>query len=407
MRVLIADRNARLLESISRTFAHQFRIQTATTCEDCNALLLQGEFDLAVVSEKLADGPGLQLLGQIARDSPDTLRIFAARRSRLQLLKGKLGPFGLFRTLAYPIDPQKLLSALTLARTGLEIDVPVSAPAQTTRNVSIEARKAGPVYATRAEAAPPLQAPHPGATIVPSPAAVRPTVERISLTSADAMFVVNVPQTIASTSRGRQSSLSLVSRPPPSVREAPPARNIASEQSRENNQIQQSAMLQPGSRSSAPRRPPPQREVLQPAVLRRKAAGLTTAAHARRNLRLTDTAPMRTRVLLGAAVVAVFLVTILTVNLFGASAHVTRASVPSPEMARLDIAAPPSPWKSTPAAVEPAFRPVQSVVQRAEPIPGATDSDAEPLDPQMAASTTPVADPSTFGSEAYEPIYSN
>jgi len=366
------------LESISRTFAPQFRIQTATSCADCNALLQQGEFDLAVISEKLADGPGLQLLGQIARDSPDTLRIFTARRSRLQLLKGKLGPFGLFRTLAYPIDPQKLLSALTLARTGLEIDVPVSAP---------------------------LQAPHSSAAILRRPAAVRPTVERISLTSADAMFVVNVPQTFASIRKVRRPSLSSVSRPPPSVRQALPARNIASKQSREKDEIQQSATLQPGSRPSAPRRRPPQREVIQPAVQRRKSAGRATAAHARRNLQLTDTAPKRTRVLLGAAIVAVFLVTILTVNLLGGSAHVTRAAVASPEIARLDI--PASPWKPTPAAVEPAFRPVQSVVQRAEPIPSATDPDADPRDPQMAASTAPVADPSTFGSEAYEPIYSN
>ena len=351
------------MESISRTFAPQFRIQTATSCADCNALLQQGEFDLAVISEKLADGPGLQLLGQIARDSPDTLRIFTARRSRLQLLKGKLGPFGLFRTLAYPIDPQKLLSALTLARTGLEIDVPVSAP---------------------------LQAPHSSAAILRRPAAVRPTVERISLTSADAMFVVNVPQSIASTRKVRRSSLSSVSRPPPSVRQAPPVRNIASKQTREKDEIQQS---------------PPRREVLQPAVQGRKAAGRATASHTRRNPQLTDTAPKRTRVLLGAAVVAVFLVTILTVNLLGGSAHVTRAAVASPEIARLDI--PASPWKPTPAAVEPAFRPAQNVVQRAEPIPSATDPDADPRDPQMAASTAPVADPSTFGSEAYEPIYSN
>jgi DNA-binding NarL/FixJ family response regulator len=405
MRVLIADRNARLLESISRTFAPQFRIQTATSCEDCSALLQQGEFDLAVISEKLADGPGLQLLGQIARDSPDTLRIFTARRSRLQLLKGKLGPFGLFRTLVYPIDPQKLLSALTLARTGLEIDVPVSAPLQTIRDASIEDRKAGRVYATRAKAASPLQAPHSSAAILRRPAAVRPIVERISLTSADAMFVVNVPQAIASTRKVRRSGLSSVPRPPPSVRQAPPARNIASKQTREKDEIQQSATLQPGSRSSAPRRTPPQREVLQPAVQRRKAAGRTTAAHARRNLQLTDTAPKRTRVLLGAAAVAVFLVTILTANLLGGSAHVTRAAVASPEIARLDIAAPP--LKPTPAAVEPGFRPVQGVVQRAAPIPGATDPDADPRDPQMTASTAPVADPSTFGSEAYEPIYSN
>src|SRR5437868_2595829 len=108
MRVLIADRNARLLEAIARTFAERFTILTAATHEQCNELLRQGAFDLVVISEKLADSLGLQLLGQIARDTPDTLRVFAARRSRLQLLKGKLGPFGLFRTLAYPIDPQEL-----------------------------------------------------------------------------------------------------------------------------------------------------------------------------------------------------------------------------------------------------------------------------------------------------------
>ena len=100
MRILIADRNARLLESICRTFAPQFGIQTATTHERCNELLECDPFDLAVISEKLADGPGLHLLGQIARNAPGTLRVFAARQSRLQLLEGKLRPFGLFRTLA-------------------------------------------------------------------------------------------------------------------------------------------------------------------------------------------------------------------------------------------------------------------------------------------------------------------
>src|ERR1700730_15565346 len=141
MRVLIADRNARLLESVSRTFAHQLSIQTATTREHCEDLLRHCEFDLAIVGEKLADGPGLHLLGQIAESSPDTLRIFAARQSRLQLLKGRLGPFGLFRTLSYPIDAQKLLSALVLARAAREIDPPTV----NIRHVVIEERQALPL----------------------------------------------------------------------------------------------------------------------------------------------------------------------------------------------------------------------------------------------------------------------
>jgi DNA-binding NarL/FixJ family response regulator len=413
MRVLIADRNARLLESISRTFAHEFSIQTATTRKQGNDLLLRGEFDLAVISEKLADGPGLQLLAQIARNSPDTLRVFAARRSRLQLLKGKLGPFGLFRTLAYPIDPQKLLSALTLARAGLEIEV----PAVKIRNVSIEERQAAEVPATREKTTAPLRAPHAGAS-VPGPAAIRPTVERISLTSADATFAVNVPMTIASMRRVRRSNLSLVSQPANVAPESPSEarqpqetgahlQSIAPRLTQNKHLVQQSAQSRRHQRAET--RGGPTRSLAQTPRLGSPLglAGLATAAHPRYKPQLARTAPMlmRTKVVLGATIVAVFLVTTLTRNLFDASAHVTQSSATRPEIAQPDVSAPP--LNSAPAGLTPAFRPKQSVAQRAEPRPDATKPDVEPADPQMAASTAPIADPSTFGSEAYEPIYSN
>lgn len=114
---------------------------------------------------------------------------------------------------------------------------------------------------------------------------------------------------------------------------------------------------------------------------------------------------MRTKVVLGATIVAVFLVTTLTLNLFDVNTHVTRASAPRREIAPPDIS--PSPPSSTPGGLTAAFRPTQSVPQRADPRPEAAKPDVEPADPQMAASTAPMADPSTFGSEAYEPIYSN
>lgn len=340
------------MEAISRTFAQQFSIQTATTRARGNELLRLADFDLVVISEKLADGPGLQLLGQIARNSPDTLRIFAARRSRLQLLKGKLGPFGLFRTLAYPIDPQKLLSALTLARAGLEIESP-------------------------------LRAPQVGAA-VPRPAATRATVERISLTSADAMFAINVPMTIASLGGVRRSNLSLAAQP---AKVAPASANLAPASASDARQPTRSL-------AQTPRR-----------GARLDLAGPKAAAHPRYKPELAATAPRRTKVVLGATIVAVFLVTTLTLNLFDANTHVTRASAPRREIAPPDISPPPP--SSTPAGLTAAFRPTQSVAQRAEPKPDATKPDVEPEDPQMAASTAPIADPSTFGSEAYEPIYSN
>ena len=375
------------MEAISRTFARQFSIQTATTHEHCSELLLQCEFDLAVISEKLADGPGLQLLGQIARNSPDTLRVFAARRSRLQLLKGKLGPFGLFRTLAYPIDPQELLSALTLARVGLEIDV----PAPETRD------------------APALETPG-----VRAPATARPPVERISLTSADAKFAIDVPTMIASMGRVRRSNLPSVPRLVPVAPVAPqasapqqkatasPARNVAPESPSaaplsDARQSQQAAMVR--SAAAPPPRFSSQSEGFELVDEPRKTVDRGVSRSSRRR-------PTRTKFVLAAAVVGVFLVTALALNLFDASVHVTRASTPRPEIARSDIPAPPR--SPTPVASPPPFSPAPSAARHVAPKPDATQPDAEPSDPQVAASTTPpMADPSTFSSEAYEPIYSN
>ncbi len=292
------------------------------TLERGSQFLLQGEFDLVVISDKLADGPGLRLLGQIARDSPDTLRIFAARRSRLQLLKGKLGPFGLFRTLAYPIEPQRLLSALTLARAGLEIEV-----------------------APRVVAA-----------------ARRPTFERISLTSADAMFVAHVPTTVAS------------------MRRPPRRRVVASVASEVRPVVREVTFV---ARPVTP-------------VARESTHG---------SLALASTPPRRTKVAVGAAIAGVFAVAALALNLFDAPVHVTVAAAPRQERVAPDALVPP--LDSTPNALAPSFRPARSEPQRAERSTDPAKPDVQPADPQVAASTAPIADPSTFGSEAYEPIYSN
>jgi DNA-binding NarL/FixJ family response regulator len=441
MRVLIADRNARLLESISRTFARQFAIETAASCEQCNDLLARSGFDLVLISEKLADGPGLQVLGQIVRSSPDTLRVFAARRSRLQLLKGKLGPFGLFRTLSYPINPQELLSTLTLAQTGLAIGAssPDDAPA---------------------DVQPQAEAPTPP----PAPAEVCPVVERISLTSADATFAIDVPQAILSQRRVRRSNSAPAHRPASAARPAPaptaPVRNAAPESSGAARQSEKGAPQSSGAARQAQKAPPElsaaagqtQRPTLQPtsaaaqlqpaapqpgrpapqqtpfaplpartqqrparSPARSQAAAVHSASparspsptgpfqHAPRNHRAADRPvvasqpayPIRSKLVLAAASVVVFVVTTLTLNLNDASVHVTRASTPRP---KIELTAPPEP----PAALAPAFRPEPGVARRVEPKPA-----VNPVGQQVTASNAPVADPSSFGHEAYEVIYEN
>lgn len=91
-----------------------------------------------------------------------------------------------------------------------------------------------------------------------------------------------------------------------------------------------------------------------------------------------------------------FVVTTLALNLNDASVHITRASTPAP---KLDLPAAPEPPQP---ALASAFRPEPAVAPRVEPKP-----EGVPASRQVTASNVPLADPSSFGHEAYEVIYNN
>jgi TonB family protein len=143
MRVLVVDQDSTLLTAITRTLGEYFSIDAVTTKADCLDLVRLNEFEVIVAGERLEDGSGLELLGSLARTRPDMLRIFAAERERLKLLRGRLGPFGLFRTLSYPIEPRQLLAALSAAA-GIEEEVEESAEAEAPAAPPEPARRAAP-----------------------------------------------------------------------------------------------------------------------------------------------------------------------------------------------------------------------------------------------------------------------
>jgi protein TonB len=115
MRVLVVDQDSASNEAIVRSLREHYVVDAVSNKGDCLDLLRSNTFEVIVASERLEDGSGLELLGQISKKYPSILRIFAADRHRLKLLKGRLGPFELFQTLTYPIDPERLLATLTLA----------------------------------------------------------------------------------------------------------------------------------------------------------------------------------------------------------------------------------------------------------------------------------------------------
>ena len=359
MRVLIADRNGWLLESISRSFAREFRIEAATSHEQCNELLRQGEFDLVVISEKLADGPGLHLLARIARSSPDTLRVFAARRSRLQLLKGRLGPFGLFRTLSYPINPRELLSVLTLSCAGLETEMPVMEAAA---EAGVRRRSRVTVPQEKAVAAP-VESPPAASVAAPAPKA-RPSAERISFLRAAALISTNVPEMIGGNAGGvPRPTLAEARRVPREISRPTPAEarrvrpeisgptpseapRLAPGETRELRQAQSQLrdiapeVAQPRSPAAAPpavqlpaapRRP----EIpLRAQMLPRPETPIADLPHmvadpfapASLPFIIAERSPRRGRIVLGATVAVVFLATTFAISLLGGGMHESHAA---------------------------------------------------------------------------------
>ena len=161
MRVLVVDQDSNLLTAISRSLGEYFAIDAVTNKSDAVDLLRVNEFDVIVAGERLEDGSGLELLGQLARNRPDMLRIFAADRERLKLLRGRLGPFGLFRTLSYPIELPPLLAALSAAA-GIEEEIPeeeveteTAAPDHSPAPTPVEVTVTAPVQLRPSQAARP------------------------------------------------------------------------------------------------------------------------------------------------------------------------------------------------------------------------------------------------------------
>jgi TonB family protein len=115
MRVLVVDQDSASNLAITRSLRDLYTVDCVSNKGDSLDLLRANTYEVIVATERLEDGSGLELLGTVSKKWPSVLRIFAAERQRLQLLRGRLGPFELFQTLAYPIDPHKLIATLEIA----------------------------------------------------------------------------------------------------------------------------------------------------------------------------------------------------------------------------------------------------------------------------------------------------
>ncbi len=64
--------------------------------------------DVLVAGERLEDGSGLALLDEVHARWPHLIRVFCVEKTRLALLRTRLGALKLRHTLDYPLKPIKL-----------------------------------------------------------------------------------------------------------------------------------------------------------------------------------------------------------------------------------------------------------------------------------------------------------
>jgi hypothetical protein len=261
---------------------------------------------------------------------------------------------------------------------------------------------------------------------------MRPIVKPVSLASADALISINVPMVVASMKRVRHSGPSRAAQPVAISRQSSgvsagvhrvQAQAVSNDTSRDRAATAGEQSVAPEASSIArqpqgaasPLRVPKARGARNHSLAQTPPPGSLSGLVSRvpaspRTLRprLTHAAPKRSMVTLAATIVAVFLVVTLALNRFDAAdRHSADVRVARASSIDEQPAVSPPPQDSMPFSPTPSVRPPRSVEQRAEPRPDATEADVGDQDPKMAASSTPIADPSSFGSEAYEAIYSN
>ena len=323
MRVLVVDQDSALLTAITQSLGEYFDIDAVTTKADCLDLLRASEFKVIVAGERLEDGSGLELLGQLCKHRPGMLRIFAAERERLKLLKGRLGPFGLFRTLSYPIETRQLLAALSAA----------GAPEEDTedmtniRHVVLEG--------DGAEEPPPAASPvRPAAPTPRASAAAQPIAPTRRGSAAPSIVYTQPAPAPSGRSRSNTNGATPPSRQAPQQPARTPTRKVRSAQSRRVCESGATVPTQAAAAiSAAPRSSAPQRSGRIPGVSGSRlhaAAGPSTdslseasrmaaTARSRQAQRTGNTGTGRSAFLVGAGVVVVFGVMGIAFKLFNAN----------------------------------------------------------------------------------------
>ncbi|WP_022961682.1 response regulator [Halopseudomonas pelagia] len=142
VRILFVDDEERILRTLSLQFRRQYQVFTEANPERVMARLVAEPVDIIVSDQRMPLMSGSQLLAQVQKAYPNTLRILLTGYSDLDAAVDALNSGGIFRYLTKPWDQQAITN--TLAQAAKIVlhrrsfaDAPVALPAAATKGKSV------------------------------------------------------------------------------------------------------------------------------------------------------------------------------------------------------------------------------------------------------------------------------
>ncbi|MEM1288068.1 MAG: HD domain-containing phosphohydrolase [Pseudomonadota bacterium] len=115
-RVLLVDDDERLLNAAKRVLRKQITLVTASGGEQAlRCLMEEGDFDVIVSDQNMPDMKGVELLSQVAKRWPATVRIMLTGNNDQETAIAAVNDGQIFRFVNKPCGPEDLLAAITAA----------------------------------------------------------------------------------------------------------------------------------------------------------------------------------------------------------------------------------------------------------------------------------------------------
>lgn len=108
-RILLVDDEASILASLQRVLRRErYDLVTAQCVTEARRCIKGTEFDLIVSDHRMPDGTGIELLEQVRRDWPETIRIILSGYSEVGVLIKAINEGAIYKYLTKPWDDEEL-----------------------------------------------------------------------------------------------------------------------------------------------------------------------------------------------------------------------------------------------------------------------------------------------------------